>query len=393
MLPRTTFPRQLGDIRGVPTPILWPPTKGGGGGGNNPVTIDDTMRNLVINGDMRVDQRNEGNGKTVNSAAITRSVDKFWGFGVAAAGIFGMTRVTAGTPPPGFTAYVRNSVATADAAPAAGSVYEFATTIEAFLIQKTNFGTANANALSLSFWVRSSLTGTFSGALRNAASTRTYAFTFSVAVANTWTQILLAIPGDTAGTWVLSGNGPGITLDFNLGCGSTSLTATANAWQTGAFLGVTGTVGIMATISSTLDITGVQLEVNPSVTAFDYVRYEIQLAECQRYYEKSFSQGTVPAQNIGQNTGELIIIASTAGVTTQNAYTEYKVTKRTAPTLTTFNPAAANAQIRDESIGADCSSTGITSLTDASFLLQAAGPAGTVIGNILGVHWTADADI
>lgn len=348
------------------------------------------MKNRIINGDMRVDQRNEGAVLTTTSAQTTwKSVDKFNGF-LSGTGNFSMQRLSA-TPPPGFTNYSRIITTTADAAPAATSNYFHGTNIEGFLVQDDNFGTANATNLAISFQFRSSLTGTFSGSLRNSGGTRSYPFAFNIAAANTWTTVKITVPGDITGTWLFN-NGIGISLFFNLGSGSNFL-GTAATWQGSNFVGVTGSVALISTLNATIDITGVQLEVASGATSFDYLLYGVQLLLCQRYYQKSFSAGTAPAQSVGVNSGETQI-SSALGTLSALGFiqTRFIVPVRSTPTVVTYNPSAGNIQVRDETGAVDCSSTATTPSVNAiAFFYQT--NASTVVGNKLGVHWTADADL
>ena len=353
------------------------------------------MRNLVINGDMRVDQRNEGASLTVPATgAAFRSVDKFFGVN-SAVGVTSLQRLAA-TPPTGFTNYLRSTVTTADATPAAGAFYAVLTNIESFLIQASNFGLSTAANISLSFWVRSSVAQQMSGALKNSANNRSYIFNYTINTANVWQYVTVVIPGDSAGTWLLSGNGVGIRLEFTLGCGSTTTTPTAGVWVTGNFLAANNTSGsgVILSNGATLDIAGVQLEVANASTSFDYQQYETQLALCQRYYSKSFLQGTTPAQNVGVSNGETYGIGSTVTGTSNYIFVRTPVTMRAVPgTLVTYNPGAANAQVRNEIGGVDCSSTAIASTGDEQIIVTFNPNAAGAIGNLYGVHWTADADL
>lgn len=352
------------------------------------------MKNLVINGDMRVDQRNEGASITCAGNTV-RSVDKFLGM-ANSTGFFTLQKLAA-TPPIGFTNYLRLSTSNADAAPGNNAAYVMESNIEAFMCQAAGFGAATANSVSLSFWTRSSLTGLFSGAIRNAvgASTRAYPFSFTISAANTWTFIALTIPGDVTGAWSSSGSGIGINLSFNLGCG-TNLVGANGIWNANNNYGVTGSVQLINTLNATLDFTGMQLEVASSATGFEYIAYEVQLAMCQRYYQKSFPQGNAPIQNLGINTGEIQWTASiAAAVTDLGLFIPFPVILRIAPVgkISTYNPAAANGSVRDETLGADCSGQAIPNVTDRGFRVSTTGAVGTSVGNTLGVHWTADADL
>jgi len=143
------------------------------------------------------------------------------------------------------------------------------------------WGTINAKTVTLSFWVYSSLTGTFGGAFRNSAANRSYPFSYTVSSANTWTQISVTVAGDTSGTWATN-TSTGIAISFGLGSGST-YSGTSGAWASANYIQPTSTVSVVGTNGATFYITGVQLEVGSSATGFEYRDYGRELMLCQRY--------------------------------------------------------------------------------------------------------------
>jgi hypothetical protein len=214
-------------------------------------------RNRIINGDMRIDQRNAGAPVTVNNSAEFYATDRWFGFGMTTAGVFTLNRST--VAPTGFTNSLAASCTTADASIAAGDRYFVNQAIEGFNAADLGFGAAGAQAVALSFWVQSSLTGTYCAALINSAGNRSYVAEYSIAVANTWEYKTIYIPGDTTGTW-LSDNGIGVGVRFTLATGTTYQT-TANAWAAGNFNATSNQANWMSSSSSrTFRITGVQLE-------------------------------------------------------------------------------------------------------------------------------------
>jgi hypothetical protein len=252
------------------------PTQYGSLGAGNATTI----KNRIINGAMVVNQRGVSSG-----TAVGYTVDR-WTFNSSLA-TKGTWAVNAGsvTPPAGFVNYLgftSNSAYTVGAS----DYFTFAQYIEGFNTADLGWGTANAKTVTLSAWVRSSLTGTFAGSIQNSAQTRSYPFTYSIPVANTWTQISVTIAGDTSGTW-LTDNSVGIRVWFSLGIGSTYTSGTANAWQSGTYTSVTGATSVVGTSGATFYFTGVQLEVGSSATGFEYRQYGQELSLCQRYYSAS----------------------------------------------------------------------------------------------------------
>ena len=234
--------------------------------------------NRLINGDMRIDQRNAGASGTANGYTVDR-----WRFGgnLATKGNWGRNAGALATPAqfPYYLGFVSNSAY----APAAGDVFAFQQAIEADQISDFAWGTANAQPVTLSFWVYSSLTGAFGGSFTNYASTRSYPFTFSIPTVNTWTKIAITIPGDTSGAWMMSGNAGSLWLSFDLGSGA-NFRGSAGAWGAGNLVGVTGAARIVSTSSATFYLTGVKLEVGSVATAFNRQSLAKSLADCQRYY-------------------------------------------------------------------------------------------------------------
>jgi len=250
------------------------PAAGGGTGTASGVT---GFKNRIINGAMVIDQRNAGASSTANAY----TVDRFVYFGSQASKITWQQNAGSVTPPAGFTNYLGFTSSSAYTV-GASEQFKLYQVIEGFNIADLGWGTANAKTVTLSFWVRSSLTGTFGGSLQNSAFNRCYPFSYTISAANTWEQKSITIAGDTTGTWETT-NGAGIYLNFGLGVGS-SLSNTAGAWTTSG-ISATGATSVVGTNGATFYITGVQLEVGSTATSFDYRPYGTELQLCQRYYQ------------------------------------------------------------------------------------------------------------
>ena len=174
--------------------------------------------------------------------------------------------------------------------------------IEGYNVGDLAFGTASAKSITLSFWVRSSLTGTFGGVIKNTgAGTRSYPFTYSISSANTWEQKTITIAGDTSGSWATD-NSCGMQVLFGLGVGST-YSGTAGAWAGSNLISATGAVSVLGTLNATWYITGVQLESGSTATDFERRPFATELSLCQRYYEKSFDLNTVPQSTFSGSMG------------------------------------------------------------------------------------------
>jgi hypothetical protein len=238
------------------------------------------FKNRLINGNYLVDQYNAGASITPTSGQYV--IDRwFWQQSVVGKFTFQQNAGSV-TPPAGYTNYAGYTVATAYTV-TSSDYFIHQQKIEGLNVSDLAWGTANAQTITLSFWVRSSLTGTFGGALLNSAANRDYVFSYTINSANTWEQKSITIAGDTTGTW-LTTNGIGIWLRLSLGAGSTYI-GTPGSWQTTAYLAPTGQVNVAGTSGATWYVTGVQLEVGSSATGFEYVDYTTQLAMCQRYFQ------------------------------------------------------------------------------------------------------------
>jgi hypothetical protein len=272
---------------------------------NNGANLPNTFgfKNRIINGNMVIDQRNAG-------ASFSPTTTSGYSLDRWVARITQNSKLTiqqnAGsvTPPAGFTNYLGVTSSSAYSV-LSTDVFTLAQAIEGFNVADLNFGSASAATVTLSFWVRSSLTGSFGGALINSASNRSYPFSYTINAANTWEQKTVTIAGDTSGTW-LTNSSTGIEVRFGLGAGS-NYTGTANTWGTANAAQPPSTVSVVGTNGATFYITGVQLEKGSTATSFDYRDYGRELMMCQRYYYKISTQsiygirygGTSPFFNTG----------------------------------------------------------------------------------------------
>jgi hypothetical protein len=234
------------------------------------------FRNRIINGAMVIDQRNAGAAVTADGAF---PVDRFV-IGNITDGAFSAQQDS--SAPVGFVNSLKVTITTADVSLTTTQSINLFHRIEGYNTADLGWGTANAQTVTLSFWVRSSLTGNFGGSLRNSGASRSYPFTYSISSANTWEQKSITIAGDTSGTW-LTTNGLGISVGFSLGSGP-DRSGTAGSWTSSNFTSTTGATSVVGTNGATFYITGVQLELGSAATTFDFRAYGQELALCQRYY-------------------------------------------------------------------------------------------------------------
>jgi hypothetical protein len=242
------------------------------------------MKNRIINGAMVIDQRNAGASvDTTTTGNPTFTLDR-WAYQCSVASKFTVQQNAGSvTPPAGFINYL-GATSSSSYSVGASDLFLLNQCVEGLNCTDLGWGTANAKTVTMSFWVRSSLTGTFGGSLSNSAFNRSYPFSYTISAANTWQQISVTIAGDTSGTW-LTTNGIGIRVYFGLGVGST-YSGTAGSWAGSGLFSATGATSVVGTSGATFYITGVQLEVGSSATGFEYRQYGTELTLCQRYYQQ-----------------------------------------------------------------------------------------------------------
>jgi len=242
--------------------------------------ISSVMRNRIINGAMVIDQRNNGSQVTTASGGSVYTLDRWYAQWSVVSKYTIQQNAGSVTPPVGFTNYL-GVVSTSAYSVTTNDYFVIQQIIEGYNVADLAWGTANAKTVTVSFWAYSSLTGTFGGSLYNGAGTYSYPFSYSIPVANTWTQISVTIPGPAVGVWITN-NSRGLYVGFNLGSGS-AFSGTAGSWQSGVLTASTGAVSVVGTNGATFYITGVQLEKGSSATGYEYRQYGQELALCQRY--------------------------------------------------------------------------------------------------------------
>ena len=280
------------------------------------------FKNRIINGAMVIDQRNAGASVTLNNTAAY-TLDRWYDRCVGGAGTAVMTVQRSTTAPAGFVNSKLTTVTTSKS-PAVSEQFWFYQAVEGLNMPDFGMGSASAVTFTLSFWVRASVTGTYSVAFQNSAQNRSYVATYTVNAANTFEYKTVTITGDTTGTW-LTDNGVGMYMFFDTGSGS-NFNATAGAWTAGTYYRTSGSVSLIANSGATFYITGVQLEKGSTATSFDYRPYGTELALCQRYYARlgSYSGGGLYTAYASG-----LVSASTAAV----LYLKYPVNMRATPTI------------------------------------------------------------
>jgi hypothetical protein len=329
------------------------------------------FRNRIINGAMQIDQRNAGASVTPTTDAQYGSCDR-WSYFLSQASKFSVQQNAASvTPPVGFTNYLGVTSLSAYT-PTSNDYFGIVQKIEGYNVADLAFGNASAATITISFWVRSSLTGTFGGAITNSAYNRSYPFTYTISSANTWEKETITIVGDTSGTW-LTTNGSGLVVQLSLGAAGTNL-GTAGAWTGSYKISATGTTNVVATNGATFYITGVQLEKGVTATSFDYRPYTTELQLCQRY---------LPAVTFDSGIFGLAAVANgqAIGTTSTLITVPFSVKARTGSTgITVSNPTSLSLT---NSTGGLITATTITasSSSDSAANIVVNAASGLTAGN------------
>jgi len=361
------------------------------------VQYSPTFRNRLINGNFSLDQRNEGAAVT----ASTYGPDK-WRLQLASTGKLQVQRVALPVNGAGPIATRANYVLVLSSlgayTPVTNDYFTCVQVIEADVIADLQFGASSAQPVVLSFWANLSggaATGAYSISLRNNGGTRSYVTTFNMPAQGTWYYFQVPVPGDTAGTWVTSGNGGAMSVLFDGGCASPYLTSTLNAWQNGNFFASSTANKLVMTSSAALNIANVQLEVGTAATPFELLDPATALVRAQRYMEKSYPAGNAPGSTAGGNLG--IVLQALGPLPSANynpsMIAPFKVTKRAVPTVTAYSPTTgASGKARDFVAAADTTATPtLSGIAPSSFVLTVVANTAATSFNI-GAHWTADAD-
>ena len=343
--------------------------------GYTPTASNMAGRNRIINGDMRIDQRNAGASITGNSNEF--SCDR-WKCVASVASKFTVQQST--TAPAGFT---NSLLITSSSAYTVGASESFGVRqiLEGYNVSDLNWGTSNAQTVTLSFWVRSSLTGTFGGAVFISANN--VVFTYTINSANTWEYKTVTIAGPTSTSYTASTtNGDAGSIFWSIGAGAT-LSTSLGTWVYGtAYRSATGATSVVGTSGATLYITGVQLEAGSVATPFEHRQYGQELALCQRYFYQ-----------IGGAVGVPISVGFNRAASRMDTFAFFPVRMRATPTgsvvsgtnyyyvdysqATTFMNSFSIDSLSNQ--GARLINTGLSGLTAGSGAVLAADKAAALV--------------
>jgi hypothetical protein len=288
-------------------------------------------RNLLYNGAMQVAQR--GTSTTGITTTTYNTADR-WKQSVTTCGTWTQTVENDAPTGSGFRKSLKVLCTTADAAPAAGDVVIIGQSLEGQDLQRIAKGTSDAQQLTLSFWVKSNVTGTYVAYLGDTDNTRQVGSQYTISASATWEKKTITFPADTTGAFT-NNNGESLLVRFWLAAGSNFTSGTIRStWtaSTNADLAV-GQTNVAAATNNYWQITGVQLEVGPVATAFEFKSYHQELAECQRYFYKSSASTEFFANGFVATSGQKMVHAT------------LPVSMRATPSVTPIDAAANSNRI------------------------------------------------
>ena len=283
------------------------------------------FRNRIINGAFQIDNRNSFSSVSTSGFGIWACDRWIYNSNSANAHSISMQVVSDGpTPITGTTGRITNSLKfTVNTAltPPAGHWSYVRTVIEGYNVADLACGTSNASTMVLSFWVKSSLAGTFGCSVASAGYNISYAASYTINSANTWERKTIVIPGTSSGTWSVT-TGQGLMVGFDLGNGS-AYEKTVNTWSAGETYGPSGTVKLIATSAATWQVTGIQLEKATAATDFEIRPYTVEEILCARYFQTTLNDGYSKIGWHGFGTGNYVV----------HGYAKFHVPMRTTPTI------------------------------------------------------------
>jgi hypothetical protein len=304
------------------------------------------FKNKLINGNMVINQRAWSGTITADS---TYTLDRW----VARNDLSSKMSVTQSSDAPAGFSYSLLVTSLTTTTLTTGGYYFMSQYVEGFNAADLAWGTSSAKTITISFWVKSSLTGTFGGSVLNSGETRCYPFTYTISAANTWEQKSVTILGDTTGTWVGATNGVAMRVSLEVGIG-TSLSSPAGAWtSTSSQYGATGATNVLGTNGATIQWTGVQLEVGTTATNFDFRSIGTELNLCQRYcfgFGGSSSNGTSCVVGVALSSNQSV------------SAVQFPVQMRGYPSLTVATP----SNFYTNNIGANTNSSSISANTSSA---------------------------
>ena len=364
----------------------------------NPAIADQrgiNFRNIIINGDMSIAQR----GTSTSSITSTgyHTVDRFrWT--VSTSDTVTLSQSTDVPTGQGFTNSFKVDVTTADSSIGADEYAHIQHRIEAQNLQYLKYGTSFAENLTLSFWVKSTKTGTYCIALVKEDNTRyDYVVEYSISSASTWEKKTITIAPDSnikaAGGAIDNNNGVGFYLKFVLATGS-NRQGTNETWNTSISDGTSNQVNFLDSTSNDFYLTGVQLEAGQVASDFEFLPVDVNENRCLRYYQKSYTRGEFAGANTFTGT---IVFRNYDTDSTRNQNTcaiTFPVMMRATPTMTVYSKAGTSGKM---TTGSNSVNSGGTEVSGSLFNTNVHGVQGANVsipaGNFYQFHYEASAEL
>jgi hypothetical protein len=317
------------------------------------------FRNKIINGDMRIAQR--GTATITGSGTAQYPVDRWAVYN----GTGTVTFAQSTDAPAGFTNSILATV-TATGSYSTSGYTQITHKIEGFNCQDLAYGTTSAKTIVFSFWVKSSVVGIQNVSFKNSGNNRVYVSKYTVDVANTWEKKTITVVGDTTGTWLVD-SGVGLEVTFNLGMGTT-YDVTDGSWQAAAAkYSTSDAIDFAANSGATFRVTGVQLEANTQPTPFEQRPYGVELALCQRYYQR-WQPYSYQYQSIGYTSGQGV--GSAPAVLPLSAYPR---TFTTANVSLTFSSASHFECIANTGLATTATDISLNGLSPSAMSIRVSG--------------------
>ena len=345
-------------------------------------------RNLLYNGAMNIAQRGASSaGWTTASYLIDRWMNDF-----SSLGTWTISQESDGPSGSGFAKSLKYLCTTANASPSAAAYMWCSQRLEGQDLQRIAKGTSSAQPLTLSFWVKSNVTGTFNAMLYDPTADRIIAKQYTISTSGTWERKVLTVPGDTVGA-LANTNTYAFSVYFAVAAGSNFTSGTSTGWAANTGTNVApGQVNTAAAVNNYWQLTGVQLEPGNAPTSFDFKTFSQDLAACQRYYEKSYDVSVVPGTAAAE--GCVFITGGTDGNSQVGHKMSFKVPKRTS-TYTVYAwsyAGVANSWYYAKSSASGTVATQYAYKGNSGFLMYSyVGTAFTAC--VYEGHWAVDAEL
>ena len=345
-------------------------------------------RNIVINGGMSVAQRY---GTTATTPTHETYVVDRWENHLSQTGKFSVQQVEDAPSGEGVGKYSSKITSLSAYTIQTGDYFVYNQNIEGLNVDHLQFGTSSAKTVTISFYVKSSLTGTFSLAIRNSAYNRSQVQEYSISSANTWERKTLTFTGDTTGTW-LTTNGVGIRLSWSLGGGSTYHISSTDTWLGVNDFTTSSSTSVVSTNAATLYITGVQMEIGTQATPFEHRSVGEEIELCKRYYQKSYPSN-IPPGSVGSGEKAADFLYLMGGAANPHFMHQFHPEMRTTPTVTHYSVQNANTTGKITASTTDYSITGTNTNFNCATRYIIYVASGVTAADDVYSAWAADSEL